>query len=213
MNADHIRDRISWAYNITARAIGRSADAFRARGPHAPLSPGNRYLRLHAAFSTTGSNFSRSQVYGSALYTGYFDTAYTKVGDYLVQGHRTFFIAEQDDLLPTLCVRTNSIVSIRRPALPATIGMSGYGGGQNDDTSLMIGWPASALGLGGGGQSRAGLPGEPSVPGWSVLLPAPPSVSLMVSDIVSDDQGRQGIITAAELTHLGWRLSVKQATA
>lgn len=212
MNADHIKDRVSWAYNITARAVGRPADAFRARGPHVPLSPANRYLRLHAAFSTAAGNFSRSQVYGSGLYVGYFDTAYTKVGDYLVQGPRTFFIAEQDDLLPTLCVRTNSTVSIRRPALPATIGMSGYGGGRNDDTSLMTAWPASALGIGGGGQSQAGLPGDGSVPGWSVLLPAPAGIGLMVSDIVSDDQGRQGAIMAAELTHLGWRLTVKQAT-
>ena len=213
MNPDHIKDRISWAYNIAARAIGRPADAFRARGTHAPLAQANRYLRLHAAFSTSAGNFSRSQVYGSGLYTGYFDTAYTKVGDYLVQGPRTFFIAEQDELLPTLCVRTNSTVSVRRPALPATIGMSGYGGGQSSDTVLMTAWPASALGIGGGGQSRSGLPGEGSVPGWSVLLPAPAGVILLVADIVSDDQGRQGVITAAELTHLGWRLTVKQATA
>ncbi len=213
MNADHIKDRISWAYNITARAVGRPADAFRAKGTHSPLSPANRYLRLHAAFSTTTGSFARSQVYGSGLYQGFFDTAYTRPGDYLVQGHRIFFVAEQDELLPTLCVRTNSVVSIRRPALPATIGMSGYNGGQNEDTSVMIAWPASALGVGGGGQSRAGLPGDVSVPGWSVLLPAQAGIALMVSDIISDDQGRQGVITAAELTHLGWRLTVKQATA
>jgi hypothetical protein len=213
MNNEHIKDRISWAYNIAARAVGHPADAFRPRGPHAPLSPSNRYLRLHAAFSTTSGNFSRSQVYGSGLYTGYFDTAYTKVGDYLVQGHRVFFIAEQDDLLPTLCVRTNSTVSVRRPSLPATIGMSGYGGGQSEDTSLLIAWPASALGIGGGGPSRSGLPGEGAVPGWSVLLPAPTGINLTASDIVSDDQGRQGIITAAELTHMGWRLTIKQASA
>jgi hypothetical protein len=34
---------------------------------------------------------------------------------------------------------------------------------------------------------------------------------LRASDLMVDDLGRNGVVAAAELTELGWRLAVKQA--
>jgi hypothetical protein len=44
-----------------------------------------------------------------------------------------------------------------------------------------------------------------------VLLPAQPDVVLLVADLMTDDLGRNAVVSSAELTNLGWRLSVKQA--
>ena len=35
---------------------------------------------------------------------------------------------------------------------------------------------------------------------------------LAVSDLMSDDIGRKGVIASAELTRLGWRLTVREAS-
>ena len=44
-----------------------------------------------------------------------------------------------------------------------------------------------------------------------MLLPAFPGVVLLPADLMTDDLGRSAVVSAAELTALGWRLTVKQA--
>lgn len=208
----HIRDQISWGLNRTAQHLGDLTDAYRPTGGSEPLAAENRYLRLRAAFSPTSGDFSRPQSYGSASYYGYFDSAYTRPGDYLVQAARTFFVAEQDDLLPVLCIRANRCITISRATVPTSGGPSLYGGGTADNYPLISNWPVSMLGSGAGGQPSAGLPGDQSVSVWTVLLPAPSGVVFRPSDRLSDDLGREALITGAELSHLGWRLVAKQVT-
>jgi hypothetical protein len=58
----------------------------------------------------------------------------------------------------------------------------------------------------------ADLPNDTSVPYWTVLLPVIPDVILLPSDLMTDDLGRSAVVAAAELTDLGWRVTVKQAT-
>jgi hypothetical protein len=61
------------------------------------------------------------------------------------------------------------------------------------------------------GIPSADLPGDSSVSRWTVLLPAHPDIVLQFSDLLTDDLGRSAVVSSAELTDLGWRLSVKQA--
>ena len=77
---------------------------------------------------------------------------------------------------------------------------------------LLTGWPASVIGSSGSGQPSADLPSDSSIPYWTVLLPAVPGIVLLPADLMSDDLGRSAVVSAAELTALGWRLTVKQAT-
>jgi hypothetical protein len=76
---------------------------------------------------------------------------------------------------------------------------------------LLTNWPASVLGASGGGRPDTALPSDSSVPYWTVLLPAMPGVILHPSDLMTDDLGRAAVVAGAELTDLGWRLTVKQA--
>jgi len=214
MDVNRLRDRAQWGLNIVARAIGSPADAYRATGSTKPLDPRNRYLRLHVAFSSSPGELERPSTYGSALCYGYFDAAYTQPGDYLVQDDRTVFIGEQQSFAPALCIRTNRIVTFRRPPAPSGAGQAAYGGGGSGTSiTLMEDWPASVLGTSGSGTPPSGVPSEITVPMWTVLLPAPEGVTLLPSDLMSDELGRQAVVTSAELSHLGWRLIVKQLTA
>lgn len=172
-----------------------------------------RFLRLPAVFLPPDGSIVRSVAYGSALWQGVFDAAYTRVGDYLVQSSDIWFVAAQQSLLPVLCVKATRVVSFARLPPSTSTGVNGYGGvTPATNLPLLTNWPASVLGASGGGTPTADLPTDASVPYWTVLLPAIPEVTLQLADIMTDDLGRNAVVAAAELTNLGWRLTVKQAT-
>lgn len=213
MDSQRLQDRLHYGLGIAARQIGEPTDAFRPNGPACPLDGSNRFLRLTASFICMAGGTSRANAYGVALWRGIFDAAYTRPGDYLVQSDRVFFVAAQQPLLPVLCIQTNRTIGISRPTVQTSPAANPYGGYINGATSsLLSGWPACVLGVGGTGQPTAGLPTDQGLQYLSVLLPAPCSVILSTGDLISDDLGRNAVITASELTDLGWRLSAKLAT-
>ena len=105
MKASSLQDRISRGLGAVALAIGGTAEAYRPSCVGDPLDRINRFLRLNAAFSARDGRFRHPNGYGSALWYGFFDAAYTRAGDYLVQADSTCFIAAQQPLLPPLCVK------------------------------------------------------------------------------------------------------------
>lgn len=213
MRQARLQDRIAWASNICARAAGDWADAYRPSDTSDPLAATNRFLRIPVLFTGMQGRFARPLAYGDALGHGIFDSAYTKVGDYLVQGEATWFIATQGRLLPALCVRTNRVVSFARPIAPSVTGANDYGGITAATIApLLTAWPASVTGSSGNGHPSAELPSDSTVPYWTVLLPVFPGIVLLPADLMSDDLGRSAVVSAAEQTQLGWRLTVKQAT-
>jgi hypothetical protein len=213
MALDHIQDRIRWGMNVAARAIGAPTDAYRPSGTSAPTARCNRYLRLHAAFSAPDNRFLKPSGYGSSIWHGVFDAAYTQVGDYLVQNDNVWFIAAQQDLLPVLCVKADRVVSFARSPAPQSAGVNSYSGVTTaSNTPLLTGWPASILGVGGSGEPSADLPSDASLPYWTVLMPAFGDIVLLPDDLMQDDLGRNAVVAAAELTALGWRVTVKQSS-
>jgi len=151
--------------------------------------------------------------YATAKWQGVFDASYTQPGDFLVEGQRIFFIAAQQPLLPVLCVRTNRIVSIVRPALQNSIGANSYGGYSAGEASILMSeWPASVLGITGKGEPTAGLPTDQTVPYVEVLLPYVAPVILSPGDMIGDDLGRSIVISTVELSDLGWRITARLAT-
>jgi hypothetical protein len=213
MSLDHIQDRIRWGMNVAARNIGTTTDAYRPTDVSAPTAPRNRYLRFHAAFSAPDNRFLKPSGYGSAIWHGVFDAAYTKVGDYLIQKGNIWFIAAQQDLLPVLCVKADRVVSFSRSDAPASAGVNTYSGVTTaTNTPLLTDWPASILGVGGSGTPSANLPSDGSVPYWTVLLPAFGEVVMLPGDLMQDDLGRDATVAAAELTALGWRITVQQSS-
>ena len=212
MDESCLQDRISWGLNVAARSIGTPTDAYRPSDASEPLRPTNRFLRLRAAFRNVHGGFERPNTYDHPLWTGIFYSSYTRVGDYLVQQSGTWFIAAQQTLMPVLCVRADRIVSFARPAAQTASGVNTYGGvTAATNTPLLTNWPASVRTASLAGIPSANLPGDSSVSHWTVLLPAQPDVVLLVADLMTDDLGRNAVVSSAELTDLGWRLTVKQA--
>jgi len=213
MNPDHLEDRIRWGSNVAARAVGVMTNAYRPSSSHNPLATQNRFLRLHAAFGGLDGSHAKPNGYGNALWCGIFDAAYTRPGDYLTQSKTSWFIASQQRLLPVLCVKTNRVISFTRPAAQPNSGVNTYGGiTAANVTSLMTNWPASVLVTPREGHPLASLPNNTSVSYWTVLLPARPEVVIQTGDLMSDDLARNGVVATTELTDLGWRLAVRQAT-
>ena len=199
--------------NNAARVTGARADAYRPSAASNPLVAQNRYLRLNAAFTSISRHIASAVGYGTSLWHGIFDAAYTQPGDYLVSNVGTWFIAAQQPLLPVLCVQTNRVVSFSRPAPQVNTGVNDYGGiTANSLSPLLENWPASVITESTAGRPDAGLPSDSPVSYSTVLLPALPGVTLRVADLMSDDLGRSAVISAAELSALGWRLIVKQVT-
>lgn len=202
-----------WGMNIAARTMGAVTDLYRPQGYSNPLAPAHRILRMHAAFTPRRGNVLAANVYGDPLWHGIFDAAYTRAGDYLMQTDRTLFIATQQGLGAPLCVQTNRRVTMARAIPHGTLGANDYGGQiQGNTVVLLENWPASVLGVNDTGKPTAGLPSDVSVPYWTVLMPAWRGVIIQTGDLFSDDLGRSAVVAAAELTEMGWRIAVKQAS-
>jgi hypothetical protein len=215
-----IPDAIRRGMGAAARAVGAWCDLYRPQGPNAPTAGANRLLRLPATFGSP-SGFKMPVGYGDVLWEGYFDAGYSCHGDYLAGADGVFFVASQPRLGPVLCVRTNRVLSFSRPGPPVAAGVNRYVGVQPDMAApLLTDWPASVLaaGVGGRGALPADAPGvHGGSGGWAALLPAvragATQVLLRPGDLVHDDIGRAGVVASAELTHLGWRLHIRQAAS
>jgi hypothetical protein len=213
MNSRKIQDRLYLSLGLSARFAGQSTDAFRPAGPHNPLDPQNRFLRLPAFFLPARGRENHANEYGEVLWHGTFDASYTRPGDYLVTDAATFFIASQDPLLPVLCVRTNRTISLARPGMQTGTGGNAYGGYTSGSAISLLGrWPASVLGDRASSSPTASLPSDTAVPRWKVLIPSPVGIVLSPGDLITDDLGRTATVTASELTYLGWRMDAKMAT-
>ena len=213
MNRDRVLDRVRWAGNVAARVIGQQSVAYRPRDAWHPLAPAGAYIRLPVAFTNVGGKFDRPTGYDSGLFTGIFDSSYTQPGDYLVSGERRWFIASQDPFLPCLCVETNRHISFARVDVRSGNGAGGYSGITAASKSAITGlWPANMVERSATGNGAAALPTDVAASYWTVLLPPIPTVTLAVSDHMTDDLGRNGIVVSAELGRLGWRLTVKSTT-
>lgn len=213
MNARRLQDRLYLGLGISARHIGQAADAFRPKGPVNPLHPQNRFLRLPATFVSAKGNGGQTNVYGDALWHGVFDASYTRAGDYLVLETGNYFVASQEPLLPILCVKTNRMISIVRPAMQTNAASNSYGGyTSGSSVTLLGGWPACVLGETRSSASTTDLPTDQVIPYWNVLLPAATGVILSPGDLITDDLNRTAVIAGSELTNLGWRISARMAT-
>jgi hypothetical protein len=211
MDARYLKDRLYWGLNRAANILGRETDAFRSVEDTNPIDRSNRYMRLRAAFSRADGNFAQPVGFGVASWRGHFDASYTQVGDYLVQENDIWFIAAQQNLLPILCIKANRIISITRPIIPST-GMSSDPSGTNSTITIISRWPASLLGTGTEGKPPTHLPGDTTIPYVTALLPSTHKQIVQPTDIVTDEHGTHGIVVAAELSDLGWRLNVRQVT-
>ena len=207
MDGALLQDRLSRGMGAAARTLGLPHDLFRPGGATGPVAPERRVLRLWAAFDLGDPGYRRPRGYERAL-RGTFDADCTGVGDYLQGARGLLFIAMLPPLQRPLCVPTNDVVDVLRPLGPEGPGLNGYGGVREARLpTVLAGWPALVLSAGAG--PGGAVPDDGGQGGWSMLLPVTP-VAIRGSDLSRNRQGRRFVVRSAELTDLGWRLSVRQ---
>ncbi|UQV43443.1 hypothetical protein KIV45_15865 [Janthinobacterium lividum] len=212
MDGSTIQNRLYRGYAKAAQKIGIAHDQYRPAGALTPLAAGNKLASLPASFNAESFAYGKPNKYGKPTWYAIVDGAQTRVGDYLVGPSGTFFIAAQQALLPILAVECNRTINILRPQQQTGVGAVGYGGDTDDnETLLMQAWPASVLQGAKGEKNETNLPGDVRSPWWAVLLPALPGVLLRTADIITDDLGRRLLVSSAELTDMGWRITAMQA--
>lgn len=210
MDGATLQQKIYKGYGQAAKRIGFDYQQFRATSANNPLL--TTALQTLPASFTTNFSYSAPNKYGQATWLGLFDATLCAPGDILVGHGGTFFIAAMQDTLPIYCVQMNRTVSVLRVSMDAGVGLGGYGGDTPaTEVPLMTGWPASVLQGTKGEANPANLPGDVRTPWWAILMPAWPSIVLRTSDIILDELGRKYVISSAELTDMGWRMTAMQA--
>ncbi|SDR37616.1 hypothetical protein SAMN05443245_5245 [Paraburkholderia fungorum] len=212
MDAATLQQKIYSGYGKAALRIGPAYDLFRPTSAISPTAQPNQIATLNASFNSQDMTYSKPNVYGKPLWYALVDGTQTQVGDYLIGDGQTFFIAAMQTTLPILAVQCTNTLNIFRPQQQTAAGENPYGGTVDENqTELMTAWPASVLQGTKGEKDGAVLPGDVRLPWWAILLPAWPGVILRSADIITDDINRRFIISSAEITDLGWRITAMQA--
>ncbi len=204
-----LQAKIYKGYGQAAKRIGYPYQQFRATSSSNPL--GTEPLQTLPASFTTNFNYSAPNKYGQATWLGLFDARLFTPGDFLVGHQGTYFIAAMQDTLPIYCVQANRVISVLRGSMEAGVGQVGYGGaaGENE-VMIMSGWPASILQGTKGERNEVNLPSDAKTPWFSILFPIYGDLILRTSDIITDDIDRRYVISSAELTDMGWRVTAMQ---
>lgn len=211
MDGAQIQQKVYRGYAISAAKIGTAFNQYRPTSAIGPVA-GAPIATLNASFNAQDMKYGKPNVYAKPLWYALVDGTQTAVGDYLIGASGTYFIAAQQPLLPILAVECNRTINLLRPQQLTGTGTVGYGGDTvANETVLMTGWPASILQGTKGEKGDTDLPGDVRNPWWAVLFPYSPGVALRTGDIITDDLMRRYIISSAELTDLGWRLTSIQA--
>jgi hypothetical protein len=209
MDAARINAKIYQGRGKAALRIGFPCAVYRPTTQQNPLS--DRITTIKAAFNAADNAYLRPAVQGKPLWFGDFDGRITKPGDYLIRqtDGKCWFIADQQPLLPIVCVDcSRSLYIERQPCGGSSVGVTSYSG--QADPKAVIGnvdtpWPCSIL-TGGRIQASTGLPGGVREAAWTMLLPPSIPCTIKSGDIAFDDLQRRFAIESAELSDLGWRL-------
>jgi hypothetical protein len=215
MDGATIQARVYAGRGKAAQRIGLPCDVFRPINSTAPLT--NKVARLNAAFNAADPKYLKPNLYNKPVWFADLDGRLTQPGDYLVRASdgATWFIADQQQLFPIVAISCNAQVAVRRQATSTTFGAGPYSGIVNP--AYVLGtidtlWPASIL-IGGRALAAAGLPADVKESGWRILLPPSVPITIEAGDRLDDDRDRSFWVESAELTDLGWRLTVNEAHA
>jgi hypothetical protein len=156
--------------------------------------------------------FNAPSKFNDPLFAAIVDPRAVQPGDYLSNdSFGIWYVASTEPLKPILCVSCNRIITVTRPS-PGPAGDNFYGGDNLSAAApILTEYPASVLNGTKGERTDVKLPGDVRDPWVQVLVTAPSTVVIDTFDMIEDDLGRNFIISAAEQSNLGWRITAQQA--
>lgn len=213
MDQAGISRKVNRGYGIAARFLGNPFTQYRPVDPLAPLN--NPLGSLMADFDTNpGFTYAAPSKFNNPVYYGLFDATNVQTNDYLIADRGTWYVAGMEPNKPVLCVGCNRTATFWHLG-PSPPSPAFYGGDiQRDRVRIMVDIPISELnGTKGERNAAEQMPTDSRMQWSQVLVPALPGVTLRESDRMTDDLGRNFVLSACELTSLGWRLSAELVEA
>lgn len=199
----YVRLNTKWASKL-----GSPYAQYRPDSADNPISDPFQIGTLYALFDASISlGFDAPSKFANPLFAAILNPTAIQPLDFLVGDEGTFFIASAEPLKPILCVQCNRTGTFFRPTQVA-----GYYGGDvaANRTVLMTGIPFSELqGTKGERNAAESLPTDSRMQWSNCLVPAMPGVLLHQADRVTDDLGRNFVLSACELSDLGWRVTAE----
>lgn len=207
-----------WAgYAKSAAVLGSSYSFYRPSAGSTPTvwKTGNTLNNLlfsqNVSLNAEDMKYGKPKKYAKATWYALTDGTNLKPGDYFVGAQGTFFVAALQSLLPILAVECNRTVSIYRVSPQTAVGAGNYSGmTTQNEVAYITGAPCSILQGTRGEKNEADLPGDVRAPWWAILIPGAVG-SVLYGDLIIDDLGRRFIVSLAELTSLGYRLTATLA--
>lgn len=211
MDGTKLQAKVYAGYGKAAKRIGLPFNHYRPTTAANPLAvPLSSIL---ASFNAQDMTYSKPNTYGKAVWWCLADGSQLAVGDYLVGTPGTFFIASMQPILPIQAVECNRTVTIYRPQQQVGVGALGYGGNTaQNQVAIVTGFPASVLINAKADKGPVNLPGDTRQAWWNLLLPPIPGpVIIQDADVVEDEIGNRYVVSAAELTDMGWRITMAES--
>ena len=211
MNNAALQAKLWAGYNKAALRLGSSYTQYRPTATTAAIVSGNVVRTMTAAFDVDpGFSFKAPSKYTNPIFYALLDGSLVQPSDYFVGVDGTFFVAGMQSLVPILCVQCNVSLTIARPPGNTGYGSQGYGGLiPGAGTPVVTSWPASVLQGTKGEKGDTNLPGDVRMPWYAAKLPNLPGGALRkTADDAVDSTGARYKVSSAELTGLGWRLTL-----
>lgn len=212
VSAASVQAKVNFGLGTVASKIGVACNWYRPNSADAPISGGNWLGTLQVLFDTAPDLQQRAPRRRDKPeeWFGAFDTTGASVGDYLCTPRaEILFVTALDPFRPGRFVLCNRVVQIREPASQIGYGaLSGYGGDTTaTEIVLASNWPCAIVQGPRGETGDTHLPGDVRLPWSIVLLPSIPGVRLRNDLILLDDLNLRRVVSEAEITSLGWRLT------
>lgn len=210
MDGVRLQNRVYYGYAQSALRIGLPFQQYRPMSASNPLA--TVLSTLPASFNAKDLKYGKANGYGSPVWYCLADGRVMQVGDYFV-GPSTYFIASMQPILPIQAVECNRTVTVYRPQQTPGVGAQPYGGNTaSNQTAIATGFPASILINTKADKGVAGLPGDTRLGWWNMLLPPlPGAIVIQDADVVQDDLGNRYVVSDAELTDMGWRITMAES--
>lgn len=176
-----------------------------------PIGPEFNIGSLSALFDASISlSFNAPSKFDNSLFAAIISPSAVEPLDFLVGQEGIFFVASKEPLKPILCIQCNRMCDFYRPSGDAPRPSFYSGDIASARIKLASGIPLSELqGTKGERNAAEQLPTDSRMQWSIVLVPSLPGLTLRQADRMTDDLGRNFVISAVELSDLGWRLTAE----
>lgn len=202
MNGTQLAALVAQGYAIAADNIGLPHDVYRSASMLTPLEIANRLISALPASMTTNyqySGYNKPKVPDWKLIA---DISQLAIGDWLVGGQGTFYVADIQPLLPTPVVQCNHVANIMRP------GYTVAGSLEQTETQIASSFPIFMQSKRDKDHTPSGFPtateSATSLPMWVAYINAHSVSQIQKNDVVIDENGTRYIIDVPDLTSFGY---------